>query len=252
MMKAKHRKLGLLATCVAGFLGIVSAHAQESSDVDHFLTDYTKLQPMQNSKGRDYMYVAPGADTRIKRTSKVMLDQPEVFISRDSPYMGAKPEDLAAIAGALRSTATAALRERGYVIVDKPAADAVYVRVALTDLKIAKKKRNVLAYTPVGFVVDTGVKALQEFMDKYDILDMALQIEIQDSLKHDVLGAAVIRRGQGADSTQRIDFDALVAAMNEYSQRFACRLDNAHVPAAQRIDCLDPALRIGRPQIVGK
>jgi hypothetical protein len=198
------------------------------------------------------MYVAPGVEPRVTGTSKVMVDQPEVFLSKDSPYMGAKPEDLAAIAGALRDTATAALQERGYTIVDKPSADAVYVRVALADLKIAKKKRNLLAYTPVGFVVDTGVKALQEFMDKYDILDMALQIEIQDSLTQDVLGAAVIRRDHGADSTKRMEFDALIAAMNEYSERLACRLDNAHVPAGQRIDCLDPTLRKGRPQVVGK
>jgi hypothetical protein len=251
-MSVNRLKLGLLATCAAGLLGFAPVHAQESWAGESFLSDYSKLQPMPSSKGKDYQYFVPGADARVTKISKVILDQPEIFLSEESPYKGAKPADLAAIADALRSTAAAALQERGYTIVDKPAADALYVRMALTDLKIAKKKRNLLAYTPVGFVVDAGVKALQDFMTKFDILDMALQIEVQDSVKQEVLGAAVIKRGQSADATKRIEFEALTAVMNEYAERFACRLDNAHVAAAQRIDCHDPVARKARPQIVGK
>jgi hypothetical protein len=251
-MKPIRLTLRLLATCAAGMLGLASAHAQESWAGQTFLTDYSKLQPMPSTKGRDYLYFAPGADGRGTRISKIILDQPEIFLSPDSPYAGAKPADLAAIADALRSTAAAALQERGYTIVDQPAADALYVRLALTDLKLAKKKRNLLTYTPVGFVVSAGVKALQDFMDKFDILDMALQIEVQDSVKQDVLGAAVIRRGQSADATKSIEFEALVAVMNEYAERFACRLDNAHVGAAKAIDCHDPVARKARPQLVGK
>jgi hypothetical protein len=251
-MKVNRFQLGLWVTCAAGLLGFASAHAQESWAGQTFLTDYSNLKPMPSTKGKDYQYFAPGADARATGISKVILDQPEIFLSPDSPYAGAKPADLAAIADALRSSAAAALQERGYTVVDKPAADALYVRMALTDLKIAKKKRNLLAYTPVGFVVDAGVKALQDFTDKFDILDMALQIEVQDSVKQDVLGAAVIKRGQSADATKRIEFEALVAVMNEYAERFACRLDNAHVASAKRIDCHDPVARKARPPVVGK
>jgi hypothetical protein len=151
---------------------------------------------MPSTKGRDYQYIAPGADARGTRISRIILDQPEIFLSPDSPYAGAKPADLAAIADALRSTAAA---------------------------------------------------ALQDFMDKFDILDRALQIEVQDSVKQDVLGAAVIRRGQSADATKRIEFEALVAVMNEYAERY-----NAHVGAAKCIDCLDPVARKARPPVVGK
>jgi hypothetical protein len=151
-----------------------------------------------------------------------------------------KPEDVAAIAGALRSTAIAAMQQRGYKIVDKPAPDALFLRMAVTDLKINKKKRKLLAYTPVGFVVDAGVKAMQDMMDKYDILDMALQVEVQEVQAGYWCGR--IQRGEGAESKQ-ISFDLLMAALNEYSDRFACRLDNGHVEAPQRINCFDPAAR---------
>jgi hypothetical protein len=57
----------------------------------------------------------------------------------------------------------------------------------------------------------------------------------------------VIRRGQSADATKRIEFEALVAVMNEYAERY-----NAHVGAAKCIDCLDPVARKARPPVVGK
>ena len=231
------------------------AMAQNMWADETFLTDYSKLAPVATTegkaKGKDYLYFLPDVEDRVKGVTSVMVDQPEVFIAADSPYKGLKPEDLAAIAGALRSTATAALQQRGYKIVDKPAPDALYVRMAVTGLKINKKKRKLLAYTPVGFVVNAGVKALQDLMDKYDILDMALQVEVQDSVTQEVLGAAVIQRGEGAESKQ-ISFDLLMAALNEYSDRFACRLDNGHVEAPKRINCFDPAARKTRPMVVGQ
>ena len=213
------------ALSVIALLGTAPANAQEPWADDEFLTDYSKLKPMPGKGGKDFAYVAPETFDVVGKYARVMLDQPEVFISPASPYKGAKPEDVAAIAGLIRSTTAAALQERGYKIVDQPGGDTAYVRMAVTDLQIVKKKRGLLAYTPVGFVVDAGVKALRDFMDKYDILDMSLQVEVQDSVKHDVLAAAVIQRGQSADATKPIEFDAMVAVANELGERFACRLD---------------------------
>ena len=39
----------------------------------------------------------------------------------------------------------------------------------------------------------------------------------------------------------RMSFDELDDVLQEYSARFRCRLDNARLPEAQRVDCLDPA-----------
>jgi hypothetical protein len=102
-------------------------------------------------------------------------------------------------------------------MVDRPAPDALCIRLAVTDLQIDKKKCNLLAYTPVGFVVEVGVKALQGLMDKYDVLDMALQIECQDSVTQSVLAAGVIERGKSADAKKAISFDMMAAATNEFA-----------------------------------
>ena len=57
-----------------------------------------------------------------------------------------------------------AFKARGYQIVDKPGADTLTSGSA-ADLR-SKKKRGILAYTPVGFVVDAAWKALQGSMTK--------------------------------------------------------------------------------------
>ena len=215
-----------------------------------FLSDYSRLHPVERTVGNDYVYLAPRIEQGQVRFRNVILDQPEVFLSPESPYKGAKPADIEAIAELIRSTTTAALRQRGYEIVDRPSPETVYVRMAVTDLQIARKSRNLLAYTPVGFAVDTAVKALQSFMDKFNIIDMALQVEIRDAESGTVLAEAVLKRGKSADATRPIPFDAMVVATNELAERFACRLDNGHVPPAERIDCTDPIARKNRPLVV--
>ena len=217
-----------------------------------FLTDYGKLRLDEVAEGRDYVYFAEAGQDRLAHLDKVLLDQPEVFIGAESPYKGAKPADLAAIAGAVRDSVASALQSRGYELVESPAPGAVYVRLAVTDLNIEKKKRRLLAYTPVGFVVSSGVRALQDFTDRYAIRDLALQVEVQDSMSsHDLLGAAVMQRGTSADTSRPLSFDALNALVAEYGERLACRLDNGHVTADRRIDCHDRSARQQRPRVLG-
>lgn len=251
-MNVNRKHVGALATCGLGLLMATTAGAEDQWAGQDFLSDYGKLQPIAGKAGKDYAYVAPEVDKVAGKYVKVMVDQPEVFISPKSPYKGTQPEDLAAIAATIRSTAAAALEQRGYTIVDKAGPDTVYVKFAVTDLQIQKKKRGLLAYTPVGFVVNAGVQALKGFMDKYDLLDMALQAEVQDSTTQAVLASAVLQRGKSADAKKPIDFDAVVTTTNEFGERFACRLDNARVPVADHIDCTDAAARKARPIIVGK
>ena len=175
-MTIAHRYLGFAACFVLASSGVVAAHAEAASATKTFLTDYSKLLP--DKDGKDLLYIAPNVEKRAKAYTHVMVDAPEVFISPESPYQGAKPQDIAAISGLVRDATVAALKERGYQIVDKPAANVIYVRTAITDLQIQKKKRALMAYTPAGFVVDTGLKAMQDFTQKYDVLDLALATSI--------------------------------------------------------------------------
>jgi hypothetical protein len=242
--------MGLLAAIAALVAPAVPANAEQSWAGQTFLSDYGKLEPIPGKDGKDFLYIAPDAERRAKSYTRVMVDSPEVFISAKSPYWGAKPEDIAAISGLVCNSVTTALQKPGYGLADEPAADVIYLRIAITDLKIEKKKRGLMSYPPVGFVVDTGLKAMQEFNQKYEVLDLGLQTEVQDSRSGDVLAASVLRRGASGGVDKHLSFDVLVTAADVLGDRLACRIDNAHVPAAQRIDCTDPVARESRPRAI--
>jgi hypothetical protein len=79
-------------------------------------------------------------------------------------------------------------------------------------------------------------------MSNVDIIDMAGQAEIAASQTGEVLGAVAVKRSPSANKTgsanrERLTFDEFRTYVESYSDRLACRLDNARRPAEQRIDC---------------
>ena len=179
-----------------------------------------------------------------------MIDQPEIHFSANSEYRGMKPEDLDALATLMRDALKARIEEGGnYQVVDRTGANVLYLRTALTELYLKKKKRGVLAYTPVGAVAKVGVDALKETLDKVDIIEMAFEAEIADSQSGALFAAIVVERGARkaeGQKEERMDMDEFRSTISEYGARLRCRLDNARMPEAQWIDCADPKARQAR------
>jgi Protein of unknown function (DUF3313) len=241
MSKVRFAMLSVAATLGCGLANVAAA----LPDYDHnFLSNYDKLvaTPLPNN-ATDLMYTAPGVFDRIGKYTALMIDQPEILISPKSEYDGAKPADLAAIAEQVRKDLIDALKAGGYGIVESPGPNVLYLKSAITDLMLKRKKRRLLAYTPVGFVVKAGVDATRDMMEKYDIMGDAAQGQVMDSQSGEVLGEFVALRGNNG---QRITFDQMNAEIKGFASRLRCRLDNTHVPADKRIDCLDPAARAAR------
>ena len=232
---------------IAAVIGLPALTADQTVTFDKtFFSDYSRLVARQTAdKGMDFAYIAPQAVERAAKYKGIMVDQPEILISPNSEYKGSSPANLAAVANSMRDAVTARLEAGGYNVVDKPGPGVLYVRVALTDLEIKKKKRNILAYTPVGAVVKFGVDAMKDFQSKYDIMNMVFQMEVVDSATNQVLGQYVAVRG-GGDKPTRMDFDQVKANMDEFGERLRCRLDNAQGPVDKQINCLDSAAREAR------
>jgi len=235
-----------LVSATAVLTCALSGLAAAAEDYDHtFLSDYSKLQakPLPNNAGTDLVYIAPGALERAAKYNALMVDEPQVLISANSDYKGAKPSDLEAIAALLRTTVSDTLKTGGYGIVDSPGPNVLYLKMAVTDLDLKRKKRGLLGYTPAGFVIKAGVDAMKDMMGKYDILGAAAQGEIADSTSQEILSEFVALRGSNG---KRMSFDDFNNEVKSFASRLRCRLDNAHVPADQKIDCLDPAARAAR------
>lgn len=216
-----------------------------------FLTNYEQLQPRTGGAGQpgDLAYVAPGGVERLATYKAVMVDQPEILFSPDSEIKGMKPDDLLRLSEALRDTLAGGLASGGYSVVRQPGPGVVYLRVALTDVIVRKKKRNLLAYTPAGAVIKVGADVLKEAFDKVDFIEVTFQGELVDSVTGDVLGALVAERGQRKAEGQketRIDMDEMRQNMRAWSNRLRCQLENSKLPADKQNACNDDAANYGR------
>jgi hypothetical protein len=214
-----------------------------------FLTNYDLLKPRTGKAGQpgDLAYIAPGALKRLAAYKAVMVDQPEILFSPDSEIKGMKPDDQKALAEAMRDSLSGKLAAGGYSVAQQPGPAVLYLRVALTDLMVKKKKRGLMAYTPVGAVVKAGTDAVKDTLSKVDFIEMTFQAELVDSVSNDVLGAVVAERGsrkaEGQKET-RIDIDELSQNMRAWGLRLRCQLDNSKLVEDKQSDCTDDAANL--------
>jgi len=184
----------------------------------------------------DFTYLAPGAEKRMANYSAIMIDQPEIFVASDSKYKGIKPDEIKDLADAFRSGMAQALAET-YMIVDRPGAKVLYVRFAISNVQLKKKKKRLLAYTPVGLVAGAAKSALtSDVTKKIDLKGLTVEMEVLDSNSEERIAALLNVRSGTKD--EPVSWDELEALIGVYSQRVRCRLDNARVAEADWVDCL--------------
>jgi len=231
----KHRKVGAISLAfflMTAAFGSVLAQDLQYSD---FLSDYSKLEK-SSDKYMDYTYLAPSAPNKMANYSAVMIDQPEIFIAPNSKYKGMKPDDMKALADAFRGAMAQSLSAT-YMIVDQPGPNVLYVRFAISNIQLKKKKKGLFSYTPIGLVAGAAKSAMTtDFTKKIDLKGLTMEMEILDSNSEEQLAALLeTRSGKKDEPASWAELEALIAV---YSQRVRCRLDNARVAEENRVDCL--------------
>ena len=136
---------------VVGLCGAASAAGQDIG----FLTDYSLLKTRQGDMV-NRVYIVPNAIERLKDYDAVLVDQPEIFISPDSKYKGAKPDQLKQLADTARLAMMERLEAGGYTVADGPGPGVLYMRWAIADLYLKKKKRGLLSFK--SDIADVGFK----------------------------------------------------------------------------------------------
>jgi hypothetical protein len=231
----KHRTT--VARYLAIFLAMIAFGPVCAKDIQYsdFLSDYSHLKQSSDAF-MDYTYLAPGAENRMANYSAVMIDQPEIFIAPNSKYKGMKPDDMKALADAFRTSMAQALADT-YMIVEQPGPNVIYLRFAMSNLQLKKKRKGLLSYTPVGIVAGVAKSALTtDITKKIDLKGLTMEMEVLDSNSEEQLAALLeIRSGAKDDPASWAELEALI---NVYSQRVRCRLDNARVAEENRIDCV--------------
>lgn len=205
-----------------------------------FLSDYSHLES-RSSDTLDRAYLIPEAHIRLKEYRAIMVDQPEIFLAADSKYKGAKPDALKILADTTRLATIERIEAGGYRVTDEPGPDVLYLRVAVVNLYLQKKKRRVLSYTPIGMVVHTTAQAaIRDLWKKIDIVELDIELELQDSITGEQLAAAVIEEGARKKQGQKqklVTWEELDALIRTAGARISCALDNAHAEKSDRTDC---------------
>lgn len=222
---------------LAGF-GLTGADVEE--EFSGFLSDYPDLEPVVD-EFTDHLFIAPGTATRVGKYSAILIDQPEILISRESPYMGMKPDDMKELAEGLRQVIIEEVKDI-YRIAEAPGPDVLYLRTAVTNLYLKKKRRPIVGYTPIGFVATTTKKALtRNITKKINLIEMGVELEVMDSETSEILVAVIMKRGFHKDKGQKAEpasWEDLDGVFQLFGKRLRCRLDNSRLPEAERVDCL--------------
>ena len=239
----------MIVVAITGLWAASAALAQAPAQyVEHdFLTDYSLLEPFADG-AVDYRYVAPNAFKDLANYNALMIDQPEIFISPDSKYKGVKPDNLKAIADLMRSSLATRLEASGYDIVQSPGPGVLYLRMALADLELIKKKRSLTGYSPTGFIAHATMRGLTKDLAKKVRIDyLTIELEVMDSMTGKVLVAGLISKGrevreegtkEGKVKPEVIQWEIFEAYFQSLGQRIQCRLSNAKLPESDWEDCL--------------
>lgn len=220
-----------------------------TGSADDFLSVPLDRMHAEERMGGEMVYFPDDVLERLPNYDSLMVDEPLIFIAADSTYQGFKASDLAAITTLLRESFIKGLSTQPvsighFNIVEEPGPSVLYIRMALKNLYVAKEKRGLFSYTPVGIVAHGVSDLTSDAIDKTKLVEMRLEFEMQDTEKGEVLLAGVIDRGLRENEEERQEgeeagWDTPGAIAEILGRRLACRLDNARLAADKRVDCVN-------------
>jgi hypothetical protein len=179
----------------------------------------------------------PNLTEKMALVNKIMIDQPEIFISPDSDYKGMKPDDALAIAEALRTAVMSNIKEEN--LVEEVGPNVIYLRMAITDVHLKKKKRRLITYTPVGIVANVAKNiVVTDMVKKVDLEQVTIEAQSINSATGENLGSLVIKLSLSADDdSDEATWENLMEQFDAIGKQIACRIHNAKVVVGERVDC---------------
>jgi hypothetical protein len=211
-------KLLLNSTAIFSVFLFVFSVPAIAADNSGFMGDYSGLQPDPDRPGA-MRYIKTDAD--ISKYNKIAMTPIEIWYDPASEYKGISPDDLKHIADNMRGVIVKEL-EPDYPVVDTAGPDVLAARMAIANVKISKKKRNLLNFTPAGFALYT----LKDIAGaNVNLADAVIEVEMLDSTTGEQLGMLVDRLSA---SGEQITWQKLEEALVFYARRFRSHLDAEH------------------------
>jgi len=155
--------------------------------------------------------------------TRVMFEPITVFISADSEYKGIKADELKALQDTFAEVLTKTL-EPEVPVVNQGGPGVLYVRGAITNVKLAKKKRGLLGYTPIGFVAGEVKKAATG--PSLTLKDAVIEIEAFDPVSGERL-MVLVDKAPKVTAEEDLSWDSINKTLEFYATRFKARMQAA-------------------------
>jgi len=209
--------LGLFTSAVMS-----PAWAKDAPSTTDFIEGDVALQKDADKAGA-YRYESPGLD--LSNYDRVIIEPVEIWIHPKSKYKGASPDDLKLISDSFVNSLISEL-EPAYPVVSKAGPRTMVVRLAITDVKLKKKKRGLLGYTPIGMIV-TAAKDMAG--SRVSLQSAGIEAELLDAQSGERL-AVLVDKGLKApkDKKEKLSWDDIDQRLRFYAKRFRARLDAAN------------------------
>ncbi len=198
----------------AGFLllFVQQALADSSPFIDN-------MPPLGQDPDRAGAMIWQKPDLDRSAYTRVMIEPITIFISPDSEYQGLDADALKQLAAKFQETVTRTLEPEIPTVYERGPGVA-YVRAALTNVKLAKKKRGLLSYTPIGLVVTAATSAGDA---NISLKDAVLEVEMLDSMTGERLGVLVDKAPKAADGD--LSWEAINETLGFYARRLKARME---------------------------
>ena len=224
------------AIALTTLLSVVSAHAADMPR-SGFFDSYSNLQPVGGSQV-SFLYTSDELEEVLSTTRAVVVLQPEIFLSDDSKYKGISPDEMKALADSFQSIIVDTLSDK-YQIARSPGPNTIVVRMALSNIHLQRKGRKFFQYLPVGLVLTTAKRAMDEFTQKVVLTEVSWEAEILGDGDADVLAQLLVPMGNHSKKKEFSSWNDLIVAMSVGGLRLRCRLDNAAASTADTDHCLE-------------
>lgn len=158
--------------------------------------------------------------------TRVMLEPATIFISPHSEYKGIKANELKLLSDRFTEAITRAL-EPEIPVIEEKGPGVLYVRAALTNMRVAKISRGLLGFSPFGYLVDSSAGP------PYILKDTTLEIEMFDSMSGERVGV-LVDKAPGALYGEKPTWDAVDKTLVFYAERFKARMEASRKAGSAR------------------
>jgi hypothetical protein len=201
----------------------LSGSVMAAGPVTHsdFIEGRVKLDKCPKRHG-SYCNIKPGI--QLAKYNKVAFTPIEFRLHPQSEYRGLAPDDFKMVSDMFHQTLIGQL-EPDYPVVISADASTLVVRIALTDIKLKKKSRTLMGWTPIGLVAGT---AQDKVSKKLRLEDAVLEAEFLDGKTAERL-AVLVDQNLYEDGSSTDSWERMRLMFKHYAKRIKARLDQAQI-----------------------